>query len=194
MWSVWMSIKTNTMVLAAGVSALALMVVTSGAMAQEVGNAEPEVSIFEPEVSVAVDPIVMIDDNLMIDDVATGEPEIIDHVEIIACIDDRPESLETGGVDPIPTGGVDPIATGGVDPIPTGGVDPIATGGVDPIPTKLLETADVDTGDVALLTAAALTPVVSAESAQADASAIPNLCDTAAGQNNKFFCGSYSKK
>lgn len=206
-----MSIKANKMALAAGVSALALMVMSSVVMAQET---TVDVGLEQPEL--VIDPVVTEPTPSEIDQQPTeigfeyevgpvSEPEVvIDPVSEVITIDDG----DMGATDePVVVDGDEGTGDALLDIVPLDGPadatadDEIAT---DVEPTGLHMLDDGTVVDVAVvektagveLQNSAPALVKAAESAQdrvARASAVPNLCDTAAGQNNKFFCGSYKK-
>lgn len=206
-----MSIKANKMALAAGVSALALMVMSSVVMAQET---TVDVGLEQPEL--VIDPVVTEPTPSEIDQQPTeigfeyevgqvSEPEVvIDPVSEVITIDDG----DMGTTDePVVVDGDEGTGDALLDIVPLDGpADATDDGEVatDVEPTGLHMLDDGTVVDVAVvektagveLQNSAPALVKAAESAQdrvARASAVPNLCDTAAGQNNKFFCGSYKK-
>jgi hypothetical protein len=211
------SIKANKMALAAGVSALALMVMSSAVMAQEVITSDPidccgPIATPEPTDPLAgVDPeVITIDDGVMIDDGGLG---VTDEPTDPMGVDPEVIMIDDGGLDVTdePTvintlGGVDDTDTGDalVDILPVDGPD-LAVDEADITPTGLhmlddgtvvgVEVVEKSIDVAAQNSAPAhVKAFVSAQDRVARASAVPNLCDTAAGQTNQFFCGSYNKK
>jgi hypothetical protein len=220
------SIKANKMALAAGVSALALMVMSSAVLAQEVNISEPMgcEPITEPMPTIDLtDPAPTIDP-VVVEPEPTDPAVIIDPLPEVISIDEPmidgdgytaygPEVtvVDEGEMvtidEPVVVDGDEGTGDALLDIVPFDGqADTVDEGEVstDVEPTGLHMLDDGIAVDVAVveksagvaLRGSAPALVRAAESAQdrvASASAIPNLCDTDAGQNNKFFCGSYNK-
>jgi hypothetical protein len=198
------SIKAKKMVLAAGVSALALMMMSAAVVAQEIDLTEPTgcEPIVEPIVAPIIEPEEFTLEYVGGDEDAGAGPDVI--------IDD---GAEIGDPD-LPLLDIVPVVDAGVEE-PVIEVDPVVVieDDADPVviedavePTEIhtLDDGTVVSVDVVEKTAdevmqtlgapAILTAGQSVQERAARATDIPNLCDTAAGQKNQFFCGSYHKK
>jgi hypothetical protein len=159
-----------------------------------------------------VDPVIFDDvlfDPVIIDDVPV---DILIDVENFGATDDadaEPDvTIDDGAVisDPdLALVDIMPVAEAGIEE-PMVEVDPVVVieDEGEPVEVHTLDDGAVVSVDVVAKTAddvlqpldapVILTAGQAAQDPAAEGSEIPNLCDTAAGQKNQFFCGSYHKK